>query len=100
MNLVGKRLLELRKKKKLKQIEAAKLIGITSASLSRYETNNRTPDTEILNKLSEFYNVPPSYILFGVEYNRKDFFNNISEEEEILLKEYLIKISNDKKNKL
>lgn len=94
---IGKRLVTLRKKHNLKQKEAAELIGISSVNLSRYENGKRTPDTEMVNKLASFYNVDPSYILFGKEKDAHEFLKDITDEEAELLKEYLAEIRKGKK---
>ena len=99
MTDVGKRLLKLREDKDLKQNEVAKCIGISSVNLSRYEKGKRTPDKEVLHKLAEFYNVKPSYIMFGEKQRYYDFLTDITENEAELLKEYLEEIrKTNKKN--
>lgn len=55
MNVLSKRLKEARKRAGLKQIEAAKKLGISNGTLSGYERNYRDPDTEILNKMADLY---------------------------------------------
>lgn len=92
---IGSRLLRLRKERNLKQNEVAIQIGLSSVNLSRYEKGNRTPDQKTLYKLAKFYNVKPSYLLFGEEENKHDFLNYITEEEAKLLKEYLKEIRNN-----
>ncbi|WP_281250256.1 helix-turn-helix domain-containing protein [Virgibacillus proomii] len=99
LNDIGKRLIELRKKQNLEQKEAAKLIGISSVNLSRYEKGNRTPNPEMLKKLAEFYNVKPSYIAFGEEDCHLKFLSDVTEEEAELLKAYLIKIRQARQQK-
>ena len=94
---VGKRLLKLRNDQNLKQNEVAKRIGISSVNLSRYEKGNRTPNQEVLNKLAKFYNVKPSYLMFGEEKNHYHFLSDITEEEAELLKNYLGEIRKHKK---
>jgi transcriptional regulator with XRE-family HTH domain len=61
--MLGKRLCEARELKKLKQIDVAPLIGITSQALSNYERGDRDPDTDTLNKLAGIYNVTVDYLL-------------------------------------
>jgi transcriptional regulator with XRE-family HTH domain len=60
---VGKRLILLREKKKLKQNEAAKVLGISNVVLNRYENDERTPDKDMLKTLANFYNSTTDYIL-------------------------------------
>lgn len=61
--MLGTRLREAREVKKLKQIDVAPLIGITSQALSNYERGDRDPDTDTLNKLAGIYNVTVDYLL-------------------------------------
>lgn len=75
---VGKRLLELRKEKGLKQDEVAQAVGITRASLSYYEKGERSVDIEVLYKLSSYYNISIDY-LFGLSDKappKRDFSTN------------------------
>ncbi|SFC70785.1 DNA-binding transcriptional regulator, XRE-family HTH domain [Flexibacter flexilis DSM 6793] len=62
---------DLRLKKNMKQIDLAKAIGITSASLSAYEQGATNPSTENLAALAKFFEVPIEYF-------------NSNEPEEIL----------------
>ena len=53
----------LRKEKKLTQISLQMQTGIEQALLSKFETGERTPPTETLIILADFYNVSIDYIL-------------------------------------
>src|SRR5699024_9808485 len=100
MTSLSKRLNHLRKKKQHNQKEETKLHGITNTSLNGYENKVRTPNLEILYKLADFYNVCPAYLLFGENKNYLDFFSDVTEEEAVLLKEYLETLrEKDKTNK-
>ncbi len=68
----------------LKQKYVAESIGVTPTTLSRYETGERTPDLEILKKLSKLYNVSVD-MLIGNEYE-------ISSSDKDELDEKIIKI--------
>ncbi len=61
--MFGKRIVELRKKKGLTQVELANSIGISRSALSLYEIEKREPDINILNKLASLFEVPVGYIL-------------------------------------
>lgn len=63
MPVLGKRLKEARENKKLTQIEAAKKLGISNGTLSGYERNYRDPDTSMLEKMAELYNVKVDWLL-------------------------------------
>ncbi|MHB1418879.1 MAG: helix-turn-helix domain-containing protein [Bacillota bacterium] len=60
---LGKRLKEAREKLNYSQIYVAKMLGITNAALSNYERDYRDPDTELLNRLAEFYGVSADWLL-------------------------------------
>ena len=57
------RLKELRKEKKLTQVALQMQTGIEQALLSKFENDERTPPTETLFLLAEFYGVSIDYIL-------------------------------------
>lgn len=57
------KLKELRKAKKVTQVEVAKYLGITNTAYSQYETEKRGMNADILLKLSEYFNVPVDAIL-------------------------------------
>jgi HTH-type transcriptional regulator, competence development regulator len=61
--VLGDRLRRLRLEKKLTQEELGKKINVTKVSISGYENGNRTPDTETLQKLADFFNVTTDYLL-------------------------------------
>ena len=60
---VKNRLKELRKSRNLTQIALQMKTGIEQALLSKFENEERTPPTESLFILAEFYNVSIDYIL-------------------------------------
>lgn len=57
------RLKQLRKEKKITQIALQMHTGIEQALLSKYENGDRTPTTDALVRLADFYNVSIDYIL-------------------------------------
>jgi transcriptional regulator with XRE-family HTH domain len=63
MAVLGKRLKVAREKKRLSQIEAAKLLGISNGTLSGYERNYRDPDTQTLEKMANLFEVSTDYLL-------------------------------------
>jgi transcriptional regulator with XRE-family HTH domain len=62
-NLLPKRLIELRKRKKLTQLEIAKKLGIARTTYSGYENGSREPDLKILQKVATFYDVSLDYLI-------------------------------------
>lgn len=63
MKILGKRLREARGNTGLNQIEAAKKLGISNGTLSGYERNYRDPDTEILHKMADLYDVSVDWLV-------------------------------------
>ncbi|RKD22586.1 hypothetical protein BEP19_10010 [Ammoniphilus oxalaticus] len=63
MSVLGKRLKKARESKGLTQLSAAKKLGISNGTLSGYERNYRDPDTAILDKMAELYEVNVDWLL-------------------------------------
>lgn len=61
--LNGERLKQLRKEKKLTQTELGNKINVTKVSISGYESGNRSPDTDTLQRLADFFEVSTDYLL-------------------------------------
>ena len=55
---------QAREIKKLKQDEAAKLIGISVDTLGNYERGKSYPDIPVLRKIEEVYGVPYNRLIF------------------------------------
>ncbi|RND00236.1 helix-turn-helix domain-containing protein [Lysinibacillus halotolerans] len=68
---LGERLKEARKLKGFTQIEAATKLGITNGALSGYERNYRDPDTEMLKKLANLYEVSTEWLLGNNTVNKQ-----------------------------
>lgn len=78
MKTTGQKILMLREEKQLKQSELAQAIGVTEATLSRYENDKRKPRGEIALKIAKALNVSIDYLLDDNITNR---FANISSNE-------------------
>lgn len=63
MSNFSKRLRELRNLKSLTLDDLAKELKTTKTTLSRYENNKRTPDSDFIINASEFFCVSSDYIL-------------------------------------
>ena len=63
-DVMQNRLKELRKSRGYTQIFLQMQTGIEQALLSKFENDERTPPTETLVRLAEFYNVSIDYILY------------------------------------
>ena len=69
MEMIG--LKQIRKQKKLNQLKVALDLNISREALSHYENGKRSPDTEMLLKLSNYFNVSIHYLITGKEFNKK-----------------------------
>lgn len=58
-----------RKKKKLTQEQLGKLVGVSEATISKYEVGTREPDNDMLLRLAEVLGVSVMYLLTGEEEN-------------------------------
>ncbi len=67
-DVVKTNLKQLRKDKGYTQIAVQMKTGIEQALLSKFENGERTPPTETLIKLADFYNVSIDYILCRTKY--------------------------------
>ena len=76
MKILAKRLKEARENAGLKQIDAAKKLGISNGTLSGYERNYRDPDTDILNRMAELYDVSVDWLL-----GNSNDINSMTDEE-------------------
>lgn len=59
----GDRLKLLRKENNLTQSELAKIFSLGESTISFYESNKRTPDYELLQKIANYFNVSTDYLL-------------------------------------
>lgn len=61
--MLGERLKQLRKDKNLTQTELGNKINVTKVSISGYESGNRSPDTDTLQRLADYFEVSTDYLL-------------------------------------
>lgn len=67
MATLGSRIKNLREKHDIKQVDFAKKIGVSNVVLSRYESDERKPDYEILQTIADFFEVSTDYLLGRTE---------------------------------
>ncbi|MCL6477432.1 MAG: helix-turn-helix domain-containing protein [Peptococcaceae bacterium] len=60
---LGERLKEARERRGFTQVYVAKQLGITNTAVSNYERGERDPDTALLKRLAELYDVSTDYLL-------------------------------------
>lgn len=78
--MIGERLKELRKKKKIKQDILAELLGLTKFTISGYEHNNCEPSDQNLVKMAKYFNISADYLLGLID----DPCSYIRHEEEVV----------------
>lgn len=88
----GERLKLLRTEKELTQTELGKHFNLGKTAISLYETDDRFPDKEILDKMADFFDCSLDYLLGRVdvkktEENVSDFHVGLSRKDEGLLTE-------------
>lgn len=57
------KLKQLRKEKKVTQLDVANVLGITVSAYGNYELGQRSPTPEMLVKLAKYFNVSIDYLL-------------------------------------
>lgn len=67
MSTFGERLRILRNSKKLKQEDLAQKINISKSAVGMYERNEREPSFEILEKISNYFEVSIDFLLTGTD---------------------------------
>ena len=65
--LLGLRI--IRKKKNLNQLKVAFDLNISREALSHYENGKRSPDVEMLRRLSEYFDVSIDFLVNGKEFD-------------------------------
>lgn len=71
--LLGKRIQEIRKSKKLTQEKLAEYVGIETSSISNIESGRYFPTAENLDKIMQVLQISPIE-LFASEYNKKHIY--------------------------
>ena len=78
VSAIGAVIRELRKKKGVPQEKVAKYVGVSPQAVSKWE-NGGVPDTELLVKIADFFEVSIDF-LFGRSYLNYDIATAISED--------------------
>lgn len=77
---IGKIIAQKRKEKSVTQEALANYIGVTKASVSKWETNQSYPDIAILPKLAAFFNISTDDLLgYEPQMSRKEIANTYRE---------------------
>lgn len=79
MSVLGQRLKQAREESRYTQIVAAKKLGISNGTLSGYEREYRDPDTDILNKMADLYEVSVEWLMGRSENKQSDWNSKLPE---------------------
>jgi transcriptional regulator with XRE-family HTH domain len=74
--MFAENLKKLRKNKGLTQVQFAEIFNISSGTIAMWETNKRIPDTSMLIKIAEYFDVTVDYLL------GKDNISNTGKKED------------------
>ena len=66
-----KGLKEIRKARKFSQMKVAMDLNISREALSHYENEKREPSIDLLNKMSEYFNVSIDYLINGKDFQKR-----------------------------
>ena len=76
MESFGKKLSELRKQKGLSQEQLACDLDISQSSVSNYELGSTNPDLDVVKRISDYFQVPISYLFSDDKLNFHTNENN------------------------
>ena len=60
----------IRKEKRYSQLKVALDLNISREALSHYENGKRSPDLDMLRRLSEYFNVSIDFLVNGREFSK------------------------------
>ena len=83
----GEKLYELRKSKNLSQEEVADKLNVTRQTVSKWETNQSTPDFDKIIPLCELFEISTEELLTGKTGEEKNNNINVENENKVLTKE-------------
>ncbi len=83
---IGKKLFELRKAKNLSQEEVAEKLNVTRQTVSKWETNQSTPDFDKIVPLCELFEIGTEELLTGKK-AEKTSYQEEQKEKKVLTKE-------------
>ncbi len=67
-----KGLKEIRRQKKLSQVKVSMDLNISREAISNYETGRRSPDIDMLVKMSDYFGVSIDYLIRGEDTLKKN----------------------------
>ena len=90
--VVGENLTELRKNKKLTQLELAEKLNYSDKSISKWEKGDCLPELEVLYELCRFYGVTMDYLVTPAKENKESYVLDKDEEKRTLVNHILITV--------
>ena len=69
MKMIGLKI--IRKQKKYNQVKVAMDLSISREALSHYENGKRSPDIDMLVRLSKYFNVSIDFLINGEEFKKR-----------------------------
>ncbi|MHC5523301.1 helix-turn-helix domain-containing protein [Ligilactobacillus saerimneri] len=81
--MIGQRIRDLRKQKKMSQSELAKIIGVTQTTITAWETGKAEPSSSAVANLADYFNVTTDYLLGRPEEKRDDGIDHTALEKAI-----------------
>jgi len=94
---------ELRKRKGITQTELGHVLNVQKSAISKYELGRATPSSDILKKLSEYFDVSINYIL-GANFHKAeqqpstDLINFLNQSE-VIFNGVTYKLNNEDRQK-
>lgn len=93
--MLGDRLKKLRTEKRITQEELGRKVNVTKVSISGYENGNRSPDTETLQRLADYFKVSTDYLLGRTDNQYSAELPNLTEKDKNDIAKDLEKIINN-----
>lgn len=81
--MIGQRIRDLRKQKKMSQSELAKIIGVTQTTIIAWETGKAEPSSSAVANLADYFNVTTDYLLGRPEEKKDDGIDHTALEKAI-----------------
>jgi transcriptional regulator with XRE-family HTH domain len=84
LNNFGTRLKDLRLRAKLTQQQLGDIVHVSKVSISGYERGERSPDTETLRNLANYFEVSVDYLLNGLEGYQKEWSDSFDKPNDLI----------------
>lgn len=81
--MIGQRIRDLRKQKKMSQSELAKIIGVTQTTITAWETGKAEPSSSAVANLADYFGVTTDYLLGRPEEKKDDSIDHTALEKAI-----------------